>query len=213
MKTIIFTSLLILSITTALAQGEIEIQTKSIKIENFISYIAGQEIKETEQRLYFAIEMDTAGIQPEVRFYLEQGIKLLAARLSENSRIAIGTYGSLGQVILPYTEISNLNNISNLITNAHIATSTSLDDGIDLAYKTAALQQKEDVINTVFLLRNSHAKEAIIAQTVEIAVTPQEKKVKNQREQAKAATHSKLGGAIALTALTILPDLLEIIKD
>lgn len=213
MKTILMYGLLLVGCTTAFAQENTELLTKSIKIENFISYIASQEIQETEQRVYIAIETGSAGLQAEERFYLEQGIKLLSARLAENSLIAIGTYGSLGKVILPYTEISDLKNISNLLVNAHLSNKTSLDDGIDLAYETAALQQKEDAINTVLILRNSNINAPSISKTEEVVIPSQEKQVVKQREQAQATKHNKLGGAIALTALTILPDLLEIIKN
>lgn len=214
MKTILMYGLLLVGCITAFAQENTELLTKSIKIENFISYIASQEIQETEQRVYIAIETGASGLQAEERFYLEQGIKLLSARLAENSLIAIGTYGSLGQVILPYTEISDLKNISNLLVNAHVSNKTSLDDdGIDLAYETAALQQKEDAINTVLIVRNSMINAAPIAKTNALVAPTQEQQVVKQREQAQATNHNKLGGAIALTALTILPDLLEIIKN
>lgn len=212
MKTILMYGLLLVGCTTAFAQ-ETELLTKSIKIENFISFIANQDITETEERIYIAIETGAAGLQAEERFYIQQGIKLLSTRLPENSLIAIGTYGALGQVILPYTEVSDVKDVSSIIASAHQTKSTSLDDGIDLAYDTAALQLHEDAINTVLLLRNSNANTAAVLTTSATQLPVQEQQVTPQRKQAEAANHNKLGGAIALTALTILPDLLEIIKN
>jgi hypothetical protein len=58
----------------------------------------------------------------------------------------------------------------------------------------------------------------LVAQEVEVAkvtTTPKEERQaqRAQRKQAKAAEHKNLGGAIALTALTILPEILDVIKD
>ena len=203
MKTIIFYSLLILTITTAVAQGEIEIQTKSIKIENFISYVANQEKAPTEKRIFLALEIGPNGLQAEERFYIEQGIALLSKRVTENGLLAIGTYGSNSDVILQYTAISALKDISTLITNTHKKTKSSQDDGIDLAYKNAEIHAKEGIENSVWILRNDNVTAASYALTPGESQTDEEK----PKEPAKASNHTKIGGAIALTALTILPDL------
>ena len=209
MKTIIFYSLLILTITTTIAQNEIEIHTKSLKIENFIDYVAAQEITPTERRIYLALEIGPNGLQAEERFYIEQGIKLLSKRVTENSLIAIGTYGSNSTIILPYSALNTIQDISSLIANAHKTTIQSVRDGIDLAYETADLQAKEGIDNTVLILRNNNTKTALVTTKVETSTQAEE----NPREQVITGNQTKIGGAIALTALTILPDILEIIKN
>jgi len=209
MKTIIFYSLLILTITTTIAQNEIEIHTKSLKIENFIDYVAAQEITPTERRIYLALEIGPNGLQAEERFYIEQGIKLLSKRVTENSLIAIGTYGSNSTIILPYSALNTIKDISSLIANAHKTKNQSVSDGIDLAYETADLQAKEGIDNTVLILRNNNTKTALVTTKIETSTQAEEK----PREQVTTGNQTKIGGAIALTALTILPEILEIIKN
>jgi len=209
MKTIIFYSLLFLTIATTFAQKETEIHTKSIKIENFISYAAAQDNSPAERRIYLALEIGIDGLEAEERFYIEQGIKLLSKRVTENSLLAIGTYGSNSSIILPYSALSTIQDISSLIANAHKATNQSVSDGIDLAYETADLQAKEGIDNTVLILRNNNTKTALATTTLETS-TPAPGK---PREQVTSGNQTKIGGAIALTALTILPEILEIIKN
>lgn len=207
MKTIIFYGFLLLGYTATSAQNDKEVQTISIKIENFISYIAAQEAAPSEQRIFLAIETGPTGLEAEERFYIEQGIKLLSKRITQTSLIAIGSYGSQGQLIVPYTAISDIKDFSDLVHKIQLDTSLEPSDGIDIAFQNASLQFKEGIDNVVMILRNNHVKNS--TPTLAAAVTKKE-----VREEKKAAVSpTKLGGALALTALTILPDVLEIIKN
>ena len=203
MKTFLFYTLVILTVTTTFAQNHAEIHTKSLKIENFIDYVAAQAINPIEQRIYIALEIGPNGLQAEERFYIEQGIKLLSKRVTENSLIAIGTYGSKSTIILPY---STLNAI---IAHAHKTSNPGATDGIDLAYETAELQIKEGVKNIVLILRNNSTQAALGTTTSPSNATAPQIPL----EQVTKGKQAKIGGAIALTALTILPDILEIIKN
>jgi hypothetical protein len=204
MKTFLFYTLVILTVTTTFAQNHAEIHTKSLKIENFIDYVAAQAINPIEQRIYIALEIGPNGLQAEERFYIEQGIKLLSKRVTENSLIAIGTYGSKSTIILPYSTLN-----ATIIAHAHKTSNPGATDGIDLAYETAELQIKEGVKNIVLILRNNSTQAALGTTTSPSNATAPQIPL----EQVTKGKQAKIGGAIALTALTILPDILEIIKN
>jgi hypothetical protein len=209
MKTFLFYTLVILTVTTTFAQNHAEIHTKSLKIENFIDYVAAQAINPIEQRIYIALEIGPNGLQAEERFYIEQGIKLLSKRVTENSLIAIGTYGSKSTIILPYSTLNAIKDISTIIAHAHKTSNPGATDGIDLAYETAELQIKEGVKNIVLILRNNSTQAALGTTTSPSNATAPQIPL----EQVTKGKQAKIGGAIALTALTILPDILEIIKN
>ena len=209
MKTFLFYTLVILTVTTTFAQNHAEIHTKSLKIENFIDYVAAQAINPIEQRIYIALEIGPNGLQAEERFYIEQGIKLLSKRVTENSLIAIGTYGSKSTIILPYSTLNAIKDISTIIAHAHKTSNPGATDGIDLAYETAELQIKEGVKNIVLILRNNSTQAALGTTTSPSNATAPQIPL----EQVTKGKQAKIGSAIALTALTILPDILEIIKN
>ena len=212
MKAIIFYGAMLFGLTT-FSQSETEVLTTSIKIEDFITHIASKDNNASEERIYLAIETGEQGLTLEERFYLEQGIKLLSKRISENSLIAIGCYGSQDRLIIPYTPVSGLTDITtvlNTISSHSIKTQT---DGIDLAFNMADSELKEGIKNTVIILRNTpskHNSENTISATIATPITPE---FSDKKEKTATVNHTKLGGAIALTAITILPDVLQIIKN
>ncbi len=210
MKTFFFYSLMLLGLATAYAQNDTEIHTKSIKIEDFISYIASLENTPREQRIYIALGVGPKGLNGENRFFLEQGIILLSKRLTKESLIAIGLYGSQGRVLMPYTLIQEIDNLSSYIKAIEINKPSPNVDGINLAFETAKFHGKEGIDNSVFLILNNNSTTDIVENTTGVKTTDVHVK---EKEKTTASNHTKLGGAIALTALTILPDVLEIIKN
>ncbi|MFT5752046.1 MAG: hypothetical protein ACI86L_001557, partial [Dokdonia sp.] len=82
-------------------------------------------------------------------------------------------------------------------------------DGIDLAYQYANENFEVDYDNKVLILRNDSS-----AAHKKIAKSSRSKKQKDvSAEAVNIAPKTKLGGAIALTALSILPEILDIIKN
>lgn len=222
MKNVITTVLLLLGIAV---NCQNEIVTVALKGDQLITYAAENFPSEESQQLYILVETGSGGIDLESRFYVEKGLLLLLKRLNEDDQIALGVYGKTQGIILPYTSISSKNVILEKIESLFNGTfDTTEIDGIDLAYETAGKAKIDEAISTVIMLRgtskngtqeidiqkNAYGKNDVNSTNKsDVATTEQ----KTQREQAKATNHSKLGGAIALTALTILPDLIEIIKD
>lgn len=208
MKTILFYAFLLAGSTITFSQNDQDVQTQTIKLEDFIAYSAGLETSEIDHKLYLAVEVGINGFEAEQRFYLEQGIKLLSKRLPKTSSIAIGTYGDYGTILQPYTQLDQISNLSNSILQSQ-NTQEQLD-GIDLAFQMASSNYLEEVKNSVLIIRNN-----LTSKTLASKNKPISKALKPQEVKEKTTTHTnqKLGGALALTALSILPEVLDIIKD
>ena len=208
MKTILFYAFLLAGSTITFSQNDQDVQTQTIKLEDFITYSAAYEASEIDHKLYLAVEVGVNGFEAEQRFYLEQGIKLLSKRLPETSFLAIGTYGGYGTILQPYTPLDQLSNMSNSILQSQ--NNQEQLDGIDLAFQMAFSQYQEGANNTVLIIRNN-----ITSTTLVYKGETNSKALNKQETKEKTTTHTnqKLGGAIALTALSILPEVLDIIKD
>lgn len=219
------------------AQSENQIQTTVLKAEHLISYAADNFPTDEPQQVYLLVEAGKAGIAVDDRFYIEQGLKLLLKRLGEEDKIAIGTYGVVNATVLPFTEIGDLVDIENAMHTLFKGTfKQEYKDGIAMAYNLAEKHYDDEMISTVIMLRgtgqqlittnetaivsvyqqisqNSGIKTVVKDETLNPTNREERKQQRAQRKQAKAAQHKNLGGAIALTALTILPEILDVIKD
>lgn len=205
------TCILFLSLQLGYAQDNTqEVATTMLTVESLITYAADRFPTEEPQQLYVLIETGEGGVSTDARFFIEHGMRLLLKRLAPTDLVAIGTYGYDNQVILDFTEASNSEDILSIMTKLY--TMEAVDDesdGIDLAFQLANENYEEDYENRVLILRdNSNATKGKIANS---------KKLRNQEAASKEASsispNTKLGGAIALTALSILPEILDIIKN
>lgn len=215
-------AILILVVSQTIAQNEIE--TTVLKGDQLINYAADNFPSEEAQHIYVLVETGNAGVSPESRFYLEKGIQLLLNRLEDDDQIAIGVYGENQGTVLPYTSVKLkemiLQKIERLYQGIFIETPT---DGIDVAYTLAQQNYNDEGKNTVVMLRGTDRNTASMATSastmtttslsnrgVQLPITHPEK---TSSDQIKTVNHSKVGGAIVLTALTILPELIGIIKN
>ncbi|WP_299766040.1 hypothetical protein [uncultured Dokdonia sp.] len=189
-----------------------DIATTVIKLKDLITHAADAYPNEEPQQIYLLIETGASGISSDHRFYLEQGIQLLLKRLQPEDKIAIGTYGGNNTTIVSYTEASNSDHILKELQKIYTITNQDEGkDGIDMAYQFAKNYYVEDTENKVIMMRNDQVASQSIAAD---SKNDKEKKHKKTRAERKEAGQSyKLGGAIAITALSILPEVLEVIKD
>lgn len=218
------------------AQTE-KIETNLVNAVDLITYAADYETDGEAQKVYLLVETSVTGVAKESRFYIEQAVQLLLKRLEEGDEMAIGTYGAVSGVVLPYTQVTDEKAINNGITALLSGGFTPVNrDGIAIAYELASQQADLENTHRIIMVKGSaeypdtaakstsfNAYVTIPATTPEskgetAAITPKTKaeerqEQREQRKQAKAAQHKNLGGAIALTALTILPEILEVIKD
>jgi hypothetical protein len=216
------------------SQNEIETKSVVIRAEHLITYAAENFPSDDAQQLYILVETGKAGISPEDKFYIEQGIKLLIKRLDDNDMIAIGTYGAISANILSFTEVSKASvlqeSVESLFKGDFIAMTSS---GISIAYDMMEAHYDEEKVSSVIMIRGTgidlieDAQEVIASingvkspanttslyQGAEVSSRDKRKQEREQRKQSRAADHKNLGGAIALTALTLLPEILDVIKD
>ncbi|MEP0265720.1 hypothetical protein [Dokdonia sp.] len=204
---VIFT---ILVLMVAQVKAQQEVSTTVIKLKDLITHAADVYPNEEPQQIYLLVEVGTSGIDTDNRFFLEQGVQLLLKRLQPEDKIAIGTYGASNGTVLAYTEASNaLQVMKELYTLYTTDTQDQEKDGIDIAYQFAKGYYVEGSENKVIMLRNDQVEANVVA-----TASIKEKKNKKTREEHQEAGKSyKLGGAIAITALSILPEILEVIKD
>lgn len=210
MKTYII-SIIIALITLQLTAQE-EVSTTVIKLKDLITHAADSYPNEEPQQIYLLIETGASGVSSDHRFFLEQGVQLLLKRLQPEDKIAIGTYGGSNKTIVSYTEASNASHILSELQKIYTITDQNTDkDGIDMAYQFAKSYFVETSENKVIMMRNDQ----VMGNSVVAKVT-EEKENKHQKtreERKETGQPYKLGGAIAITALSILPEVLEIIKD
>jgi hypothetical protein len=179
-------------------------------METLITHAADQFPATNPQQIYVLVETEEEGISTDARFYFEQGMRLLLKRLASTDIVAIGTYGYDNQTLLDFTEVSDTQTILASMTQLYAMEMTdNQSDGIDLAYQYANENFEVDYDNKVLILRNDSS-----AAHKKIAKSSRSKKQKDvSAEAVNIAPKTKLGGAIALTALSILPEILDIIKN
>ncbi|MFT6416519.1 MAG: hypothetical protein ACJARZ_001867 [Dokdonia sp.] len=187
-----------------------EVATTMLTMETLITHAADQFPATNPQQIYVLVETEEEGISTDARFYFEQGMRLLLKRLASTDIVAIGTYGYDNQTLLDFTEVSDTQTILASMTQLYAMEMTdNQSDGIDLAYQYANENFEVDYDNKVLILRNDSS-----AAHKKIAKSSRSKKQKDvSAEAVNIAPKTKLGGAIALTALSILPEILDIIKN
>lgn len=202
MKSFITLILIAFVITTGIAQ-EKNIVTKSVEMDNLISFVvqnytSAKENKGLEtQNITFLIQVPEAELSIESQVVLKQAFKFLSNRLSQDDLISIVTYSGFNGIALKQTAPNDLKKILYTINNLKSSVKEFQVDGITLAYKYANDNFEDESINTVVMVRNSSA--STISNTY---VTP-----------ATVKTPKKKNGAVLITALSLLPELISVIKN
>lgn len=210
MKTYIISIIFVLMTIQLTAQEDVSITV--IKLKDLITHAADSYPNEEPQQIYLLIETNASGVSSDYRFFLEQGMQLLLKRLQPKDKIAIGTYGGNTRTIVSYTEASNASHILTELQKIYtISDHDTGKDGIDMAYQFAKHYYVDASENKVIIMRNDQ----VTGNTIAVNGKEEEKinTKKTSEELKEAGRPFKLGGAIAITALSILPEVLEIIKD
>lgn len=201
MKTIITLILVTFTITSGIAQ-EKNIETFSVSIENLIPFIVDNYAssfndESANKNLTFLIQVSRTGLDVESKIVLKQAFKLLSKRLTENDNISIVTYSGFNGVALKQTSPKNIKKILFAINDFKSNVKEFHKDGIELAYTYMKKNFKDDAINSVIIVRNPNASISDTAYT-NSAVNVQPKKKNN---------------AVLITAISLLPELIAIIKN
>ena len=202
MKSIITLILFAFVITAGIAQ-EKNIVTKSVEIDNLIPFIVQNfsTLKDGNgvgiRNITFLIQVSETDLSIENQVVLKQAFKLLSSRLSDDDLISIVTYSGFNGIALKQTKPSNLKKLLYTINNLKSSVKEFHVDGIALAYKYTNDNFEEEAINTVVMVRNLNA--STVANTY---ATP-----------ATIKTSKKKNGAVLITALSLLPELISVIKN
>jgi len=189
-------------ITTGIAQ-EKNIVTKSVQIDDLIPFViqnfpTSNDGDDVEMRnITFLIQVFETDLSIENKVVLKQAFKLLSNRLSEDDLISIVTYSGFNGIALNQTEPSDLKKLLYTINNLKSSVKEFHVDGIELAYNYTNDNFEEEAINIVVMVRNPNA--STIANTY---ATP-----------ATVKTSKKKNGAVLITAMSLLPELISVIKN
>lgn len=175
------------------------IETKSVNIENIISYVIENMDKNSEQdslsskNITFLIQSAPNGLAIEDKVILKQTFKLISKRLSEDDSITIISYSGINGVVLEKTSPKALKKIMHALENYKSSIKKLHSDGIQLAYTYAQENFEEDTSSTVVMIRNPKASSASYIQNAE--------------------GPKKKSNTILITAIGLLPEIISLIKD
>lgn len=203
MKTLITIILSAFVIATSIAQ-EKNIETKSVEIDNLISFVVQNYLTPNKdsglemRNITFLIQVPETDLSIENQVILKQAFKLLSNRLAEDDFISIVTYSGFSGIALKQTEPSDLKKILYTLNNLKSSVKEFYNDGIELAYDYAKDNFDDDAINTVVMIRNPNMINSINTSSNMIAA----KTIKK-----------KNNGTVLITALSLLPELIAVIKN
>jgi len=197
------TLILMAFITMSSIAQEKNIITKSVSLDNLITFIVENYALQTEgsefdfQNINFLIQVPETSLSIEGKVVLKHAFKLLSKRLTSDDLLSIITYSGFNGVALNQAEPQDLKRILHTIDNFKSSVKELHPDGIELAYNFVEENFDEDAVNTIIMVRNTN----ILAQNYNatlLTVQPQQK-AKNS--------------AVLLTAIALLPELIAIIKN
>jgi hypothetical protein len=201
MKALITLILTAFLATTSIAQ-EMNIETKSVVLDNLITFIVenysvkSEDTESDQQNISFLIQAPETNLSIEDNVILKQAFKLLSNRLTEGDLISIITYSVFNGLALKQVEPNDIKKILHTINNFKSSIKEFHQDGIELAYKYAKENFDEEAINSVVMVRNPN----ISSESENTSLLP----VKPQK---------KNNNAVLITAISLLPELLAIIKN
>ena len=179
------------------------VQTESVLIDNLITFIvdnietrndqSGQE----PEHLIFLLQTPVGDLSTEDKVILKQAFKLVSKKLSTNDHISVITYSGINGIALNNSPAKALKDIIFTIENLSASVKEKKQDGIELAYTFAEASVVDESNCTILMVRNP---KVMIARsdTVQNAVTTDK---------------SNKNSAVLLTAISLLPQLISVIKD
>ena len=216
MKTVFTLFVSLLSLTSLSAQNSIE--TQSIALDNLITFVANHFPKETlvinantkanvteeseNKQISFILETSKSNFSSEDKIILQQAFKFLTTRLTKEDKVSVFVYSGQNGLLLDRVSAKEIKKMLSVINDVKSSITETHSDGITMAYQRAQEHFNETVDNIVVMVRNPNAAKKI-TETPEIDVT----KIKEE------TTKSKGSNVVLLTAITLLPELISIIKD
>jgi secreted protein with Ig-like and vWFA domain len=202
MKAVIILILALFVNATSSAQ-EKNIETQSVSIENLITFIVENYDTATEdevqelKNISFLLQVSNVNQSVEAAVILKQAFKLLSKRLNEDDRISIITYSGINGVALGQTSPKELKKLLYTIDNLGSSVKEFHEDGIELAYEYTKENFIEESINSVVMIRNPNISREVSSNLVTQTTEAPKKK----------------SNAVLLTAITLLPEIIAVIKN
>lgn len=191
---------------------EKHIETKSVSIENLINFIIEEYPTVTDsipvRNITFLLQSHGDNFSIEDKVMLKQAFKLLTARLTLQDSISVISYDKINGQILNWTDGTQSKKLMYAIENPKSSIKFLETDGIELAYKNAKQKFTESSENSVVMIR-------IPKPEIEVQLRQKESIVAETKTQTKAETkpEKSRNGAVVLTAIALLPDIIKVIKD
>lgn len=200
------TLVVVLLLTHLATAQEMNIETQSVLIDNLIPFIVetieskDEDSDEDPEHYIFLVQTPISDLIAEDKVILKQAFKLISKRLSEIDDISIITYSGFNGIALEKTSSKDLKVVIHAIENLKSNVKELHKDGIGLAYTYAKETMDEDTVSTVVMIRNP---KTMISRSSVAGLA---------NSQAVPET-SKKSNTVLLTAITLLPQIISVIKD
>ena len=192
----------VLLLITQLQAQEKSIVTESVTIENVIPFMVENYAGTSNaHNITLLVETTKNNFTAEESILLKQAVKYLSEQLNEDDTISIVTYNALNGIVLEQVSAKNIKKLLYVINDFSSNLESKTKDGITLAYSYADEIYKENVENTVVMIRNPNGTK--MSKSQNIAKTSINASVENKPKN----------NLVLLTAIAVLPELIAIIKD
>jgi hypothetical protein len=180
---------------------EKNIETESVSIENFISFIVRNYDTKKDDRtpinITFLLQVSEQGYSIEDEVILKQAFKLLSNRLNEDDTISLISYSGLNGIALKQCSVKELKQILYTLDNFKTCIEEFHKDGIELGYAYAKENFVDEAVNSVVMIRNPNSTNNSSFYKAQLTVEPKKKK----------------NNAVILMAITLLPEIISVLKD
>lgn len=122
--------------------------------------IQGKKITAAERKpvhLTFLVDVSGSMNRHDKLGLAKQALRVLTENLKPQDTVAIATYASGSQVILPPTSVKERDKILESLSQLKAQGSTAMNDGLGLAYKLALTNFKRDHVNRVIVMSDGDA--------------------------------------------------------
>lgn len=195
----------LLLVTVQLNSQERRVETESVTLENLFTFIVDHfEEDGNPQNVTFLLKTHSAGFSEEDKFILKQTFKLLSKRLTEDDYISIATYNHYSGIALQKSTATDLKKMLYSVEHPKESIEAFAKDGIEFAYKYANVNFEEGYDNKVVMVRLPERKGLASASTT---INP------NMAANVTAAKNKGTGAAVVLSALALLPEIIQVIKN
>jgi hypothetical protein len=197
----LFTIALALIVSIASHSQVKNIETESVALDNFITFIVEHFSIEADstrtKNITFLIETYSDSFNTEDSVILKQAFKLLSKRFTENDLTSIVTHSHFNCIALNQAQAKAVKKLLHVIEYPKPSAKTLQVDGIELAYRLVKVNFIEDSENSVIMIRMPNRKSEVI---------------KTEATESKKTNKTK-SNAVVLAAIALLLEIIALIKE